>query len=73
MLVVYHGLATNLPADVMLLHGVRNLGGPFGEVVVRLDALEESMTIPVRIQRGLDGVLVPLSERRHDASSFRLR
>ena len=72
-LVVHHGLAANLPADVMLLHGVRNLGGPLGEVVVRLDALEESMAIPVRVQRGLDGVLVPLSERRHYASAFRLR
>ena len=66
MLVVHHGLAANLSAD-------RNLGGPLSEVVVRLDALEESMTIPARIQRGLDGVLVPPSERRHDASSFRLR
>ena len=73
MLVVHHGLTANLPADVMLLHGVRNLGGPFGEVVVRFDAMEESMAIPVRVQCRLDGVLVPLPERCHYASAFRLR
>ena len=73
MLVVHHCLTADLPADVVLLHGVRNLGGPFGEVVVRFDALEESMPVPVRVQRGLDGVLVPLPERCHYASAFRLR
>ena len=65
MLVVHHGLAADLPAYVVLLHGVGDLRGPLGEVVVRLDALEEGMAIPIRVQGRLDGVLVPLSERCH--------
>ena len=67
MLVVHHGLAADLPAYVVLLHGVGDLRGPLGEVVVRLDALEEGVAIPIRVQGRLDGVLVPLSERCHDA------
>ena len=67
MLVVHHGLAADLPANVVLLHGVGDLRGPLGEMVVCLDALEEGVAIPIRIQGRLDGVLVPLSERRHDA------
>ena len=69
-LVVHYRLAADLPADVVLLHAGRDLRGPLGDVAVRTNALEKGVVTLVRIDGGLYGVLVPLSERGRDASPF---
>ena len=70
MLVVYHRLATNLAAYVVLLHAVRNLRRPFDDMRVRPNSFEEVVADPVRVQGGLDGILVLLSKRRHDPGTI---
>ena len=69
MLVVHDRLTADLPADVVLLHGGCNYRGPLGDMAVCANTLEEGMEISVWIDGRLDGLLIPLSERGHDASS----
>ena len=67
VLVVYH---RNLAAYIVLLHGGHNLRRPFGDMVVRPNSFEEVVADPIRVQGGLDGVLVPLPERLHDPGTI---
>ena len=59
MAIVDHGPAVDLAADEVLVHGCRHLGGPILEMVGVARPLKERVAVPVRVEDGLGGLLVP--------------